>query len=68
MGIVRAGPPQKVGERITRILPVSKPAIEKLMTDMGLAPQPGLDPSPDNIVAAATFCYGPPGQQSQQVC
>ena len=62
-----AGPPQKVGERITRTLQLSKPAVEKLILDMGLGPQPGLDPSPDNLVAAATFCFAPPGQQPQQV-
>ena len=62
-----AGPPQKVGERVTRVAPVAKGPVEALLTSLNLGPQQGLDPEPENIVAVGTFTSTPPGQPPQQV-
>ncbi|DBA96016.1 hypothetical protein WJX77_003113 [Trebouxia sp. C0004] len=62
-----AGPPQKVGERVTRVTPVAKGPVEALLSSLNLGPQQGLDPEPDNIVAVGTFTSTPPGQPPQQV-
>ena len=63
-----SGPPQKVGERVTRVTPVAKGPVEALLSSLNLGPQQGLDPEPDNIVAVGTFTSTPPGQPPQQVC
>ncbi len=62
-----SGPPQKVGERVTRVTPVAKGPVEALLSSLNLGPQQGLDPEPDNIVAVGTFTSTPPGQPPQQV-
>ena len=62
-----AGPPQKVGERVTRVAPVAKGPVEALLASLNLGPQQGLDPEPENIVAVGTFTSTPPGQPPQQV-
>ncbi|KAL3140296.1 hypothetical protein ABBQ38_004564 [Trebouxia sp. C0009 RCD-2024] len=62
-----AGPPQKVGERVTRVTPLAKGPVEALLSSLNLGPQQGLDPEPENIVAVGTFTSTPPGQPPQQV-
>lgn len=62
-----AGPPQKVGERVTRVTAVAKEPVEALLSSLNLGPQQNLDPEPENIVAVATFTTTPEGQSPQQV-
>ncbi|BDA41202.1 AP-2 complex subunit alpha-1 [Coccomyxa sp. Obi] len=61
------GPPLKIGERVSRITPVTRAPLEALLTSLNLGVQQGIDPDPDNLVAVATFSYTPPGGQPQQV-
>ena len=62
-----AGPPQKIGERVTRITPVAKAHMDALLTSLNLAVQQGIDPDPDNAVAVATFAYQDAAGHPQQV-
>ena len=62
-----AGPPHKVGERVTRVTPVAKPPIEAMLASLNLGVQNSIDPDPENLVAVGTFTYTPQGQQPQQV-
>ena len=64
---MNACPPQKVGERVTRVTAVAKGPVEALLASLNLGPQQGLDPEPENIVAVGTFTSTPPGQPPQQV-
>jgi len=66
-GQPRAGPPQRLGERVVRATPVPRAPVEGLLAALGLGVQAGLDPDPDNAVAVATFTCAPPGQPAQQV-
>ena len=52
-----AGPPLKIGERVTRITPVARAPMDALLTSLNLAVQQGIDPDLDNAVAVATFAY-----------
>ena len=62
-----AGPPQKIGERVTRITPVARAPMDALLTSLNLAVQHGIDPDPDNAVAVATFAYQDAAGNPQQV-
>ena len=62
-----AGPPHKVGERVTRVTPVAKAPIEAMLASLNLGVQNSIDPDPENLVAVGTFTYTPQGQQPQQV-
>eukprot|EP00884_Botryococcus_braunii_P018832 jgi/Botrbrau1/5632/Bobra.55_1s0021.1 len=62
-----SGPPMKVGERVTRVTPLAKAALEQLLGGLSLGVQTDLDPDPENIVAVGTFNFVPLGQAPQQV-
>lgn len=64
---MRAGPPFKIGERVTRVTSVAKAHLDGLLTSLNLAVQQGIDPDPINAVAVATFSYTNPSGQPQQV-
>ena len=62
-----AGPPLKIGERVTRITPVARAPMDALLTSLNLAVQQGIDPDFDNAVAVATFAYQDAEGRPQQV-
>ena len=62
-----AGPPLKIGERVTRITPVARAPMDALLTGLNLAVQQGIDPDLDNAVAVATFAYQDAEGRPQQV-
>lgn len=64
--ILFAGPPLKMGERVSRITPVTRAPLEALLSSLNLGVQSGIDPDAENLVAVATFSYTAPGGQPQQ--
>ncbi|BBN03404.1 AP-2 complex subunit alpha [Marchantia polymorpha subsp. ruderalis] len=50
-----AGPPTKLQEVVRGVKPLPLPEMADLFTSLHVGVAPGLDPNPNNIVAAATF-------------
>lgn len=62
-----AGPPYKLGERVSRLTPIAQEGVERVLAGLNLGVQPGLDPDPSNVVAVGTFGFTPPNSAPQQV-
>jgi hypothetical protein len=54
-------------ERVTRTTPISKAPIATFLPSLGLRELPGLDPDPENLVAAGIFNFVAPSAPPSQV-